>query len=395
MSNGNSAHSGVACPKTAFSDFSDKQLYSCYTSSVWDRLSPEAKQHLLQETANRETIAYGGNFAVNLDVKTLADGVYGVQNGRNVAASKQLVEDGKGVATYNGKTVEYSVPDSNWQSLETVLHEVRHAWQDEVSAGRIQAEDGLKGTFEANNYTVSDVDGKPGIQYMKGVTDERLYLLNPTEADSFLYSQNKTAQIIEQLRNEGVVDTTMDVYQDKLAMYGYQTNLDAIRSQLGEDVDKQVEQSLKNIYNNTNEPVDKSIEQAVKNEMTASYQKMLEEATQNSSLQNSAEATVNNASSVADNTVAIADNASPASGVHDNDAANFDGAVPSLDCSENSGILDNDAEDFDGEAPGLDICEKESDFRDEKEDASSSAHAEDSLSDGDGHGSDDGLGDDL
>ncbi len=186
-----------------------------------------------------------------------------------------LVENGKLAYTYDGKTVEIDVQDSGWQSLETVLHEVRHTWQDEVSSDRIEAEKGMKEAFEANGFTVSDVDGKKGIHYLNGENDFNLYLLNPTETDANIYAQSKVSGIIDEMRSDGVTDPAMDIYSRRIESNGYCKKLEGIKSLYGEDIDKQVETTLKNIYNKANEPVRQAVETAVKNEMIASYQSCL------------------------------------------------------------------------------------------------------------------------
>lgn len=350
--------------KTGFSNLTDKQLYSFYTSEKWNELSSNAKTQLLQETANRETAAYGNTYSVEVKLANFTGALYGTQNGQTVTLNSNMVEDGKLRGEREGKQVEIDMNDSNWKSLETVFHEVRHSWQNEVSAERIKAEEGLKETFESNNFTISDVDGKPGLQYMKGVNNFDMYRLNPTEADANIYAQNKTMSIIDGLRNEGKTDASMEAYSNYIAKNGYDAKLAEMKSKYGEDVDKQVEQVLKNFYNNTKEPVKEDIEKEVKAEMIASYEKLCSELKNNS--ENEANGIVTANSAVTENIANNSNNAnnlngeSPSSdesacmGMLNNDTEDFNGVTHSFDESASSGILDNNAADFQGEAPSFD-----------------------------------------
>ena len=308
---------------SVFSKLSDKDLYSYYRSENWNTLSGESKQALLQETANREIQAYGGNYSVNVRLGDLDENVFGVQQGNNVTLSRDLVESGKAFSNYGDEKIEYDVPGSSWKSLETVFHEVRHSWQNEVSAGRLTAEAGMKETFEANNFTVSDVGGKPGLQYMTGETSFDWYLLNPTEIDANAYAQGKTLSIVQEMEREGFLDPGISDYQKELEVNGIFKELEDMKEKYGEDIVKDVENTLKNTYNGTKEPVSPHIESAVKAEMAASYQEVISGKCATVSVPSGKDG-INNSNF----------------GVLAND-------------ENNSGILDNNPEDFDGIAPSL------------------------------------------
>ncbi len=354
-------------PVTSFSGLSDKELYSLYSDRSWSRMSLESKTELLQETANRETLAYGDSYAVKVRIDDLEPGTLGVQNGREVTLSRSAVENGKLYADYKGRTAEMRMQDSNWQSLETVLHEVRHTWQDEVAQGRIEADRDLQDTFASNGFTVSEIDGKKGVNYMYGVKDGNMYLLNPTEADANIYAQGKTSEIIGKMKAEGTADLTMDVYAEKLERSGYGVQLQRIREETGkQDIDSQVAQVLKNCHFKTDEPVDADIDKAVKAEMEASYRKLESEGVL-------LEAEANHS--------VISFEEGQDEGVFDNNPEDFTGEVPTFDASvfssDETGVLDNNPGDFTGDVPSVETSVTES-----PEGASASSESADGSSDG-------------
>lgn len=247
---------------------SDLNLYSGFVHNNWNKMTASDRLALLQAVADKQA---NGRYAVNVSFKDMDCHTSGYQTGNNIYLNRDMFVNDKISYDYNNKLIEYSLQDSNWQALETVLHEERHIYQDMVSNGVIKATTELKETFDANGFTVTDIDGQRGSQYMLGENNYAMYYLNPTELDAYKTSQDKTEQIIAMLKNNDLNDPSADLYLNKLENNGYKAQLSKfIQDYDNTNIDKEVEQILKNTYYGTNIAVDKKIENEVKKEMIES-----------------------------------------------------------------------------------------------------------------------------
>ena len=143
---------------TRYGEVSDGHLYSMFRESAYARLSESEKLDLLQEVVNRDAMEKGEIGAPEVRFAELpvnesgnaADGV--IQVNRDMAVS--------GVQTfeYKGQTVQHRMDDYNCQTLNTILHENMHCFQDQIIDGTIQIDDlQLTSEYQANSYTNSIV----------------------------------------------------------------------------------------------------------------------------------------------------------------------------------------------------------------------------------------------
>lgn len=246
----------------------DESMYSGFIHGNWQNMNEAERLSLLQDVANQQA---DGQYTVIVSFKDMACNICGYQSGNRIYLNRDMFARDKMVCSYNGKEIEYALQDSNWQALETVLHEGRHVYQDMVSAGIVKTDASVKEVFDANGFTVTTVNGQRASQYMFGKNNYAMYYLNPTELDAYKTSQDKTEQIITELKNRNFKDLTADLYLDKTKVTGYKAQLSKfIEAYNNENIAGEVEQVLKNAYYGTDATVDEKIKNEVHSEMIES-----------------------------------------------------------------------------------------------------------------------------
>ena len=143
-----------------YSELSDSDLYSCFCRNNWSELNESNRLLLLSEAVNRENIKYGGNYSVNIAFEDMKSNIAGYQKGDNIFLNRDMFVNDRLTEVYGGERIEFKLSDSNWQALETALHENRHVFQDKVVEGVVDCDEFYRNTFISNCFTVSNVDGK-------------------------------------------------------------------------------------------------------------------------------------------------------------------------------------------------------------------------------------------
>ncbi len=262
--------------RDAMSSGKDVTIISPYTQFLrdnWCSLNESERLELLQEVANQQIQDFGGSYSVDVSFENMKSNVSGYQFGNQIRLNRDMFVNDKLVETYNGRKFEFPLNDSNWQALETVLHEGRHVYQDKIVEGIMPADIQLKEAFSANGFSVVNIDGQRASQYLQGESNYALYYLNPTELDAYQMSQQKTQEVIAKIGALSSVDKSAESYMQKLQITGYEAQLEKFKTEYSsKTIDKDVENVLKNTYYGRNNPVDKRIETTVKNEMIKSQE---------------------------------------------------------------------------------------------------------------------------
>lgn len=282
---------GYGQHETKLSGLSDHELYSMYRGESWSKLGEDQRQQLLQETANRFSKENGmiGSCEV-----VFADGMKpnesGYQSGSVIYLNRSHFVEETAVKNYNGKEVTYKLEDANMRAMTTVFHESIHAWQSQVIDGTIpcSSEERAK-EYKANDFNISLIeDGKGGVkagsQYLSGElpgdTGYFLYYLQSTERDAFRLSEARTEYLMNYLTKKYGDEKSFQEYRKELNVNGYQANLNQAKQFFkNENVEKEINQTLMNLYYGTDVPVDPKIEQLVKAEMMLSYNSMYQDNT--------------------------------------------------------------------------------------------------------------------
>lgn len=270
---------------TRYGKLSDMQLYSLYRESSYSKLSEDEKLDLLQETANRDALERGEIGApkvqfVNLRVNEIGNAGDGV-----IKIDRDLAIHGIRNTEYKGRIVRYSVSDYNIQSLNTVLHENIHCFQDQIVDGTIKIDNAqLTQEYQANTFVYTPVlrNGRYqlGSHYLEGETANGYYLyyFQATERDAYLTAEKKTESILNELVQKYGTEASFEAYARYVEREGYAViEQEAMKEFQNPNFIKELNQTLKNQYFGTDVPVDANMEAAVKAEMVATYYKELQQ----------------------------------------------------------------------------------------------------------------------
>lgn len=273
---------------TRYGNLSNDQLYAMFRESTYSKLGESEKLELLQETVNRDALEKGEVGAPEVRFADLPANESGNAANGVINANRDMAVNGMQSFEYNGQTIQHLISDYNVQSLNTVLHENTHCFQDQIIDGTITIEDAQKtAEYQANSFTSSAVlqDGRYqlGSQYLIGETPNGYYCyyFQSTERNAFLGAEERTAAILSGLTEKYGTEPSFEAYAKSVESTGYHaTEREAIDRFQNPNFVRDLNQTLQNQYFGTNVPVDKNTEAAVKAEMIATYKSLQQQITQ-------------------------------------------------------------------------------------------------------------------
>lgn len=277
---------------TRYGNLSNDQLYAMFCESTYSKLGESEKLELLQETVNRDALEKGEVGAPEVCFADLPANESGNAANGVINVNQDMAVNGTQSLEYNGQTIQHSISDYNVQSLNTVLHENTHCFQEQIIDGTITIEDAQKiAEYQANSFTSSAVlqDGRYqlGSQYLIGETANGYYCyyFQSTERDAFLSAEERTAAILRGLTEKYGTEPSFEAYAKSVELTGYHaTEREAIERFQNPNFERDLNQTLQNQYFGTNVPVDKNTEVAVKAEMVATYKSLQQQITQANNL---------------------------------------------------------------------------------------------------------------
>lgn len=277
---------------TRYGNLSNDQLYAMFRESTYSKLEENEKVDLLQETVNRDALEKGEVGAPEVRFADLPANESGNAASGVINVNRNMAVNGTRSFEYNGQTIQHSISDYNVQSLNTVLHENTHCFQDQIIDGTITIEDAQKtAEYQANSFTSSAVlqDGRYqlGSQYLIGETANGYYCyyFQSTERDAFLGAEERTAAILRGLTEKYGTEPSFEAYAKSVESTGYHaTEREAIERFQNPNFVRDLNQTLQNQYFGTNVPVDKNTEAAVKAEMIATHKSLQQQITQANNL---------------------------------------------------------------------------------------------------------------
>ena len=274
-------NSGPRNHPTMFKSYNDRDLYGLFRKEVWSGLNEENRRQLLQETVNRAASSMGGNGSCEVRFADLSPRENGKQSGDVILLNRQYFANDKRELNYGGHLISEDFPHSNYMALQTALHENLHDWQNQVIEGTIQIPDkSLRDEYCANNFTESEIIDANGIKregshYLNGMTDDYgyyLYYLQSTERDAHKYSELQAEAIMNQNLHNFGPDNSAEEFKEEIKMNGYEATLENAKEAFGnENIEKEINNTLKNHYYGTSDAVNPTIEKIVNNEMAESY----------------------------------------------------------------------------------------------------------------------------
>ena len=273
---------------TRYGNLSNDQLYAMFRESTYSKLGESEKLELLQETVNRDALEKGEVGAPEVRFADLPANESGNAANGVINVNRDMAVNGMQSFEYNGQTIQHLISDYNVQSLNTVLHENTHCFQDQIIDGTITIEDAQKtAEYQANSFTSSVVlqDGRYqlGSQYLTGETPNGYYCyyFQSTERDAFLGAEERTAAILSGLTEKYGTEPSFEAYAKSVELTGYHaTEREAIDRFQNPNFVGDLNQTLQNQYFGTNVPVDKNTEAAVKAEMIATHKSLQQQITQ-------------------------------------------------------------------------------------------------------------------
>lgn len=273
---------------TRYGNLRNDQLYAMFRESIYSKLEENEKLELLQETVNRDAFEKGEVGAPEVRFVDLPANESGNASNGVINVNRDMAVNGMQSFEYNGQTIQHSISDYNIQSLNTVLHENTHCFQDQIIDGTITIEDAQKiAEYQANSFTSSVVlqDGRYqlGSQYLIGETANGYYCyyFQSTERDAFLSAEERTVAILRGLTEKYGTEPSFEAYAKSVESTGYHaTEREAIDRFQNPNFVRDLNQTLQNQYFGTNVPVDKNTEAAVKAEMIATHKSLQQQITQ-------------------------------------------------------------------------------------------------------------------
>lgn len=273
---------------TRYGNLSNDQLYAMFRESTYSKLGESEKLDLLQETVNRDALEKGEVGAPEVRFADLPANESGNAANGVINVNRDMAVNGMQSFEYKGQTIQHSISDYNVQSLNTVLHENTHCFQDQIIDGTITIEDAQKtAEYQANSFTSSVVlqDGRYqlGSQYLTGETANGYYCyyFQSTERDAFFGAEERTAAILSGLTEKYGTELSFEAYVKSVESTGYHaTEREAIERFQNPNFVRDLNQTLQNQYFGTNVPVDKNTEAAVKAEMVTTHKSLQQQITQ-------------------------------------------------------------------------------------------------------------------
>lgn len=277
---------------TRYGNLNNEQLYSMFRESSYSKLDESEKLDLLQETVNRDSLERGEIGAPEVRFADLPANESGNASNGVINVNRDMAVNGVQSIEYDGQTIQHPVRAYNIETLNTVLHENIHCFQEQVIDGTINIEDIQKSAeYQSNDFTTSAVlqNGKYqlGSQYL---TDETAngyycYYFQSTERDAFLGAEEKTDTILNNIIEKCGTEPSFEAYKKSVEITGYHaTERAAIERFQNLNFERGLNQTLMNQYFGMNVPVAPNIENAVKAEMIATYQGLHQQIAQTNNL---------------------------------------------------------------------------------------------------------------
>ena len=277
---------------TRYGNLNNEQLYSMFRESSYSKLDESEKLDLLQETVNRDALERGEIGAPEVRFADLPANESGNASNGVINVNHDMAVNGVQSIEYDGQTIQHPVRAYNIETLNIVLHENIHCFQEQVIDGTINIEDIQKSAeYQSNGFTTSAVlqDGKYqlGSQYLTGETANGYYCyyFQSTERDAFLGAEEKTDTILNNIIEKCGTEPSFEAYKKSVEITGYHaTERAAIERFQNLNFERDLNQTLMNQYFGMNVPVAPNIENAVKAEMIATYQGLHQQIAQTNNL---------------------------------------------------------------------------------------------------------------
>lgn len=189
-----------------FSNYSNIQLHSLFSSKTWNELSFEDKVGACQEVENRYALSNGVS-PCTIQTEQMQGSTYGYQFDNTITLNEFLLKNGTFIQSFtdsngNIQTREIPVIAPNWNTLDTIYHEGTHG--------------------------IQEVTGRMPDTYIRSEADSSLYRIQAIEKEAFAMGQLKTLEAISEVEEyTGVYDPSQKDYIEYVKIDSFNSALEA------------------------------------------------------------------------------------------------------------------------------------------------------------------------
>ena len=241
---------------TRFEQLSNEELSDLFHSSKWDKMSGDMRLEACQELANRDALEHGmePREVVAEDLRGLDFGAYDPSDGK-IHLNEHVLANGT-VMDQQGNETAY--PGSNAESMDTIFHENRHAYDAQLSEAVEAKQQGLTynqaiiDDAQARGLDIDAVRAGDSIYFSAGANHD-LYRVQISERGAYEAGQNGTKASFEGSQARLGTDKGYEAYSERLA-YGSDGYEEAMKNlstvYQDENFDKTLDEQMQNIFYN-------------------------------------------------------------------------------------------------------------------------------------------------
>ena len=239
---------------TQYEQLSDEQLADLFHSSNWNQMNGSQRLAACQEVANRDALAHGmePREVVADDLRGLDFGAYDPADGK-IHLNSHVLEHGT-VMDEKGNETLYA--GSNAETLDTVFHENRHAYDAQLAQAVEDKQQGLTynqaiiDDAQARGLDIDSIRAGDSVYVTPGANHD-VYRVQSSERAAYEAGENGTRGFFESSQGRLGADPGFSAYTDRLEN-GSDTYAEAM-SNLSttyndSDFDKTLDEQAQDIY---------------------------------------------------------------------------------------------------------------------------------------------------
>lgn len=237
---------------TKYESLTDEQLADLFHSSNWNNnMSPDDRLAACQEVVNRDALSQG-MVPCEVVATDMRGNDFGVFTGSTIEVNGHILSSGQ-IMDEDGNLTAF--PGSNAETLNTLYHENRHAYDAQLSAA---IEDKMAGNAynhsiiedaEARGLDIDQIRASDSI-YVQSTDGYDLYRVQNSEREAYKAGEEGCAKMFEGSQSRLGADAEYQAYSDRLAAEdGYNEAMANLKDVYkDENFDKTLDEQAKNLY---------------------------------------------------------------------------------------------------------------------------------------------------
>ena len=237
---------------TKYESLTDEQLADLFHSSNWNNnMTPDDRLAACQEVVNRDALSQG-MVPCEVVATDMRGNDFGVYTNGTIEVNSHILSSGQ-IMDEDGNMTAF--PGSNAETLNTLYHENRHAYDAQLSEA---IEDKMAGN--AYNHTIIEDAEARGLDidqirasdsiYVQSTDGYDLYRVQNSEREAFKAGEEGCAKMFEGSQSRLGADAEYQAYTDRLAAEdGYNEAMANLKEVYKDDhFDKTLDEQAKNLY---------------------------------------------------------------------------------------------------------------------------------------------------